>query len=153
MILNGLAVLGLAYSGCSVTSAVFFLTLSLMLHGAVSTGTLSSIVDIGPNFAGITLGIVSTVAIITGFVSPIIVGYITFENQSIEAWQHIFEITAAMLIVCGAIYIWLNDTTLQPWNRTPKAMEFPKELMPLFTGDIKMEMKENESSRDDDVKR
>lgn len=128
MILNGFAVLGLAYSGCNVTSAVIFLTLSLALHGAVSTGTLSSIVDIGPNYAGITLGIVSTVSIMTGFVSPIIVGFITFENQSVAAWQHIFEICAAMLFSCGAVYMWLNDTALQKWNSPPKTADFPREL-------------------------
>ena len=120
MVLNGCAVLGIAYSGCNVISAVFFLVLSLTLHGAVSTAALASMVDISPNYASITLGIVSTVATITGFVSPIVVGYITFENQSIEAWQHIFEICSAMLIVCGLIYVFFNDASLQPWNKSAK---------------------------------
>lgn len=127
MILNGVACLGMAYSGCSVVSAVAFLALSLACHGATSAGTLSSMVDIAPNFAGITLGIVSSIAIMSGFVSPILVGYITFENQSVGAWQHIFEICAAMLLVCGALYMWLNDTSLQPWN-SPAKPTGPKEL-------------------------
>lgn len=134
MVLNGFACLGLAYSGCNATAAVFFLTLSLMLHGAVSSGVLSSIVDIGPNFAGITMGIVSTVGIVTGFISPIIVGYITFENQTVTAWQHIFEICAGMLIVCGVFYIFLNDTSIQEWNKAPKAVDDSKELVPLKNG-------------------
>lgn len=144
MVLNGVCVFGLAYSGCNLIAAVFFFTMSLTLHGAVSSGTLASIVDIGPNFAGITLGIVGTVAILTGFISPIIVGYLTFENQSISAWQHIFEICAGMLITCGVIFIWFNDTTLQAWNKVPKVAEFPKELLPLYTGEVVSELKENE---------
>lgn len=131
MFLNGFAVLGLAYAGCSVTTAVFFMSTSLCLHGAVSSATLASIVDIAPNYAGITLGLVSTIAIMSGFVSPIIVGYITFENQSVEAWRHIFQICAVMLIVTGSMYIWLNDTTLQAWNKPPKSSDDPKELKPL----------------------
>lgn len=132
MILNGLAVLGLAYSGCSVSSAVFFMALSLCLHGAVSTGPLSAIVDIAPNYAGITMGIVSSVSIISGFVSPIIVGYITFENQSIDAWQHIFEICAGTLIICGGIYIWFSDTSIQPWNKISQTMKSEhQEMIPL----------------------
>lgn len=131
MVLNGFACLGLAYSGCNANAAVFFMTLSLMLHGAVSSGTLSSIVDIGPNFAGITMGIVSTIGIITGFISPIIVGYITFQNQTVNAWQHIFEICAGWLIVCGLVYIWLNDTSIQEWNKAPTTLDDPKELVPL----------------------
>lgn len=129
----------MSYSGCSVVSAVFFLTLSLSMHGAVSAGPLASIVDISPNYASITLGIVSTVAIITGFISPIVVGYITFENQSVEAWRHIFQICAAMLIVPGIIYVLFNDASLQPWN-SPKAENDHKEMMPLTkNGEAKCE--------------
>lgn len=117
MILNGFCILGLAYSGCNIISAVFFFTLSLALHGAVSTGALASMVDIAPNYAGLTMGLASTVAIMSGFVSPIIVGYITYENQSILAWQRIFEIGAGMALSCGIIYMIFNDTSVQPWNR------------------------------------
>lgn len=128
-ILNGFAVLAMGYSGCNVTLAVFFLTLSLLMHGAVSSGALPSVVDISPNYASITLGIVSTIAIISGFVSPIIVGYITFENQSVEAWQQIFGIAAAMLIICGLIYVLFFDASIEPWNNT--TTKSSKELEPL----------------------
>lgn len=134
MILNGLAILAMAYSGCNVVVAVFFLTFSLCMHGAVSTGVLASIVDISPNYASISLGIVSTFACMTGFVSPLVVGYITYENQSVEAWKHIFQICAAMLIVLGVIYILFNDASLQSWNN-PKGKKANKEMMPLKTGD------------------
>jgi nitrate/nitrite transporter NarK len=147
MTANGICVLGLAYSGCNIYAAVTFFTLSLALHGAVSTGPLASIVDIGPNYAGISLGIISTVSIITGFVSPIIVGHITFENQSITAWQRIFEICAVMLIVCSLIYIWFNDTSIQPWNNVESSSIYPKELAPLFGEKIVNELKENEMEK------
>jgi len=137
MILNGLACLGLAYSGCNINYAVFFLTLSLMLHGAVSTGVLASVVDLAPNYAGVVLGVNTTISIMTGFVSPIIVGYITFENNSITAWQHIFEICAAMVLVCGAVFIFFGDSTLQKWNNLSKEdhnEKEPREMMPLYAG-------------------
>lgn len=131
LVLNGLATFGLAYSGCNVTAAVFFLSVSLCLHGAVSAGQLASIVDMAPNFAGITMGIVSTIGIVSGFVSPILVGYITFENQSITAWQRIFEICAVMLLVCGVIFIWFNDTSVRKWNKLAKPDDNSKEMKPL----------------------
>lgn len=87
----------------------------------------SGIIKIFLNFDhGVTLGIVSTITIIPGFISPIVVGYITFENQSVSAWQHIFEISAGMLLISGTMYIWLNDTSLQPWN-TPQLTAEEKE--------------------------
>lgn len=36
-----------------------------------------------------------------------------------------------MLFISGVIYIWLNDTSLQPWNNPKTVDEDPKELMPL----------------------
>lgn len=136
MILNGFAVIGLAFSGCDVTMAIVLMTLSLTLHGAVSTGALSSVVDIGPNYAGITLGIVSSLGTMTGFVSPIIVGYLTFENQSITAWRWIFLICAAMLLGCGVLYMAFNDTSIQPWNKSSDEDRDDKEMQPLKDGKV-----------------
>lgn len=150
--MNGFVTLGLAYSGCNVSAAVFFLSVSLCLHGAVSAGQLAAIVDMAPNFAGITMGIVSTVGIVSGFVSPILVGYITFENQSITAWQRIFEISAAMLIFCGAIFIWLNDTAVQKWNKTSKPEEDLKEMKPLTTKGAENVVDTNEDKEDKERK-
>ena len=143
MILNGFAVVGLAFSGSNVILAVLFLSLSLCFHGTVSTGALAAIVDISPNFAGITLGVVSTVPVITGFVSPIIVGHLTFENQTVEAWRDIFLICAAMLFVCGIISIMFNDTSVQPWN---KVSNDDKELQPLKPPGVVKEIIEVEKS-------
>lgn len=88
-------------------------------------------VDISPNFAGIIMGIVTTVSFTTGTLSPILVGYITFENQTIEAWKLIFQITAGMLLFSGTIYILFNDTSVQKWNK-PLTLEHMKELKPLY---------------------
>lgn len=118
LIVNGFAVLGLAFSGCHVALAVVLLTISLMLHGAVSSGALASVVDISPNFAGILLGINSTFSVLTGYISPYIVGLLTLNRQSsLESWQHVFEIAASMQIVCGVLYLLFSDSSLQEWNK------------------------------------
>lgn len=45
-VVNGLFVIGLAYSGSSSTAAIVFLTLSTAVHGTVSSGQLASLIDI-----------------------------------------------------------------------------------------------------------
>lgn len=75
-IVKGFLVLGLAYLGESAYVAVTFLTLATMVHGAVSSGPLASLVDIAPNYAGINLGISGMISVLPGFISPIIVGYL-----------------------------------------------------------------------------
>lgn len=81
-ILKGVFVIGIAYSGCDSTMAVVLLTIATALHGAVSTGALASVVDISPNFSGVVLGLSGMVGILPGFISPFIVGYLTYGNVS-----------------------------------------------------------------------
>uniref|UniRef100_A0A1I8NQV3 Major facilitator superfamily (MFS) profile domain-containing protein n=1 Tax=Stomoxys calcitrans TaxID=35570 RepID=A0A1I8NQV3_STOCA len=115
-ILNGLTVVALAYFGHNATAAIVFLTMATMLHGAVSSGALASIVDISPNFAGIVLGISGMIGVLPGFISPYIVGVLTLGNQTFESWKHVFLICAAMLIGSGILYVLFADSTLQKWN-------------------------------------
>jgi MFS family permease len=89
-----------------------------MLHGSVSSGALASVVDISPNFAGVSLGINSTFSTFSGFVSPMIVGYLTAGRQhNVEPWKYVFLICSAMQISCGIIYLLFSDSSLQPWNK------------------------------------
>ena len=126
--MNGIFVLCLAYTGCNSVLAVVFLTSALAVHGAVSSGPLASLVDIAPNYAGITLGLVGMITVIPGFLSPFIVSYLTFENQSVEQWKLVFIITAAMLIFCGTIFVLFSDSTLQSWNKIKKEGNFEENL-------------------------
>lgn len=129
--------IGLAYSGCEVMLAVALLTISLMLHGSVSSGALASVVDISPNFAGVSLGINSTFSTFSGFISPLIVGYLTTGRQhNVEPWKYVFLICAAMQISCGVIYMIFSDSTIQPWNKPSEENTFEiendKELKPVL---------------------
>lgn len=86
-LVNGMFVLALAYSGCDSMSAIVFLTLATMVHGAVSTGPLANIIDMSPKYAGILLGISGMITVVPGFVSPILVGILTLGNVSINSFN------------------------------------------------------------------
>lgn len=137
--------LGLAFSGCNSTAAIVFLTAATAIHGAVSTGPLASFVDLGPNFASIILGISGIFTVIPGFISPIIVGLLTYKNvryyvlrflmafhkkiyffqQTISQWQIVYLISFVQLLVCGILHLLFSKSDIQPWN-DPKPKE--KEL-------------------------
>lgn len=118
--LNGVLVLAVAFSGCNSTLACVFIILATGCHGAVSSGPLAAIIDNSPNYAGVLLGIVNMFCVMPGFISPIIVSYLTFENQSVESWRIVFLICSAMLITSGFIYILFSDSSRQEWNKGPK---------------------------------
>uniref|UniRef100_A0A0K8W4V3 Vesicular glutamate transporter 3 n=1 Tax=Bactrocera latifrons TaxID=174628 RepID=A0A0K8W4V3_BACLA len=134
LILNGIMVLCLAWFGHNAMAAIVFLTLSLMFHGAVSSGPLAAIVDMSPNYAGIVMGISGSISVPPGFISSYIVGIMTLGNQTIEAWRNVFLLCAGMLIGCGVLYVFLSDSTLQDWNSPKRALVIdPKELEYLHT--------------------
>lgn len=115
-IVQGLFVLGLAFSGCDRVAAVFCLVGAAAANGAVSAGALASMVDISPNFASIIMGINGVVTVLPGFISPIVVGALTFQNQSVEQWRIVFLITAATLVLTGVPYVLFGRSDVQPWN-------------------------------------
>ncbi|EDV36790.1 uncharacterized protein Dana_GF11776 [Drosophila ananassae] len=113
---KGLIVLALAYFGYNATAAILLVTVATMFHGAVSSGPLASMVDLSPNYAGIVLGVSGMIGGMPGFISPWIVGQLTNDNQTIEAWKNVFLISSAMLTGSGIIYVLFSESTLQPWN-------------------------------------
>ncbi|XP_031639121.1 sialin-like, partial [Contarinia nasturtii] len=146
IILNGVFVIGLAYSGCSSTTAVVFLILATGVYGAVTAGLIAAVIDMSPNFSGIILGLNGLVCVTPGFISPfIVVEMLTYENQSTQQWQYIFSICATILFITGSIYLLYSDSTLQSWNQ-------PKTL-PNSTNDKEMEIIKKCHSRESEVNR
>ncbi|KAJ9584072.1 hypothetical protein L9F63_021589, partial [Diploptera punctata] len=113
---QGIFTLGLMFCGCNSIAAIIFSTIATGVSGSVSTGPLASFIDISPNYASIMLGISNMISVVPGFISPIIVGYLTYENQTVEAWKSVFLISTVMLIVPGVLYMFFSSSELQDWN-------------------------------------
>ncbi|KAB0792343.1 hypothetical protein PPYR_14302 [Photinus pyralis] len=113
---QGACMIAMAYSGCNYTLAIVFLTGAIGIHGATSTGALANLVDISPNYASILLGMANGSGAIGGFISPLIVGLLTTNNNSVEQWQKVFWIAAGVLISTGFFFITFAKSDLQWWN-------------------------------------
>ncbi|XP_025835142.1 putative inorganic phosphate cotransporter [Agrilus planipennis] len=70
---QGLCMLGIAFSGCDKVMAVLFFTLATGVNGAVSSGPLASLVDLSPNYASVMLGFCNTGGAVSGFITPLLV--------------------------------------------------------------------------------
>lgn len=81
-IISGFCIIGMGYSGCNYIMAVTFQTIAITVHGALSSGVLVNVIDIAPNFSGIILSLTSFLASASGFISPMIVAYLTLNNVS-----------------------------------------------------------------------
>lgn len=79
-IVPAIMLIGLGYVDCSKqAAAIVLLILAVSLTGFQYSGFLVNHVDIAPPYAGILFGITNSIASVTGFISPAVVGVITKE--------------------------------------------------------------------------
>nr|CAD7399205.1 unnamed protein product [Timema poppensis] len=142
---QGLFVTGLAFSGCNKMTAILCLMMATAMSGAVSTGPLACVVDISPNFASEMLGFSNMITSMPGLISPIVVGLLTFNNQTVARWQIVYLITAAKAIVTGLFYVVFARSELEPWNDLGAAA---KEL-DLLSGHDREEKQSGQHDEDD----
>ncbi|KAJ8981707.1 hypothetical protein NQ317_017751 [Molorchus minor] len=133
-IVQGIFMLGLAYSGCNHMAAIVLLTLAVASHGAVSTGPLASVVDISPNYASVVLGTINTIVAMVGFLTPVLVGHLTFQNQTVTQWQKVFWIATAFLFFSGIMYSLFAKSELKSWNSPGQRKDQPESEMMVIKG-------------------
>lgn len=107
-------IVGVGYAK-SKAVAIGLLCTGVGITGLNATGYAVNILDIAPRFAGIIIGFSNVFGSMPGFISPMIVGYITTKNTA-EEWQLVFWITAFVYAI-GVIFFGLTVSgDRQPWN-------------------------------------
>ncbi|CAH1984886.1 unnamed protein product [Acanthoscelides obtectus] len=115
-ILPGLLLAIQTLTGCDVNWAIVLITLSLGLNGASTLTNLQNAHDLAPNFAGTLYGIANCLGSATGFISPIIVGYLTSTHNGLHEWHTIFYIGSSVYIASGIIFWFFGSGDVQSWN-------------------------------------
>lgn len=136
MLIPGALLVGLGYIDCTQPiMAIVLLVLGVSLTGIQYSGWVVNHMDVAPAFAGILFGITNSIAAVTGFLSPVIVGVITV-NQTREQWQIVFYIAAVFYLI-GAIFFGLFATgEVQPWASLKRRGEFEH----LQNGELEMKI-------------
>lgn len=68
--------------GCDPVLSVALITLSLGMNGASTITNLQNNQDLAPSFAGTIYGIINCFGGTTGFITPVLTGYLTAERVS-----------------------------------------------------------------------
>ncbi|XP_049826833.1 sialin isoform X2 [Aethina tumida] len=115
-ILPGFLLLMQTFTGCDANWAIVLITLSLGLNGASTLTNLQNSQDLAPNFAATLYGIANCIGSTTGFISPLIVGYLTTKKNGLDEWHIIFYIGSSVYIACAFFFILFGTGDIQPWN-------------------------------------
>ncbi|XP_029848750.2 sialin [Ixodes scapularis] len=105
----------LASAGCNTVLACVLLLVASSLAGAQygCDGVLP--IDLAPEFAGSVMGLVNTVSNTAGIFAPMLVGYLTENNESLEQWNTIFYVSAGINLFGGVVFLIFGTAKVQPW--------------------------------------
>ncbi|XP_078595071.1 sialin-like [Branchiostoma floridae x Branchiostoma japonicum] len=107
------------FVGCDRAAAVAMLALSAGFGGLSTPGFKICHIEIAPRFGGILFGITNVFGSIPGFIAPEIIGAMTNNNQTREAWMNIFWIGALIYVFGGIVVLLFLRTDIQPWAQAP----------------------------------
>ncbi|XP_049947867.1 putative inorganic phosphate cotransporter [Schistocerca serialis cubense] len=113
---QGALLVGVACSGCSGVAAAACITASVAVSGAISTGPLAAMIDLSPSYCGILLALTNMICVTPGFISPIMVGHLTYQAQTPEQWRVVFLVVAALVSFSGLMYVLFSTAQRQPWD-------------------------------------
>ncbi|XP_032784846.2 sialin isoform X2 [Daphnia magna] len=95
--------------------AVFLLALSQAgSEIAIMGGFMFSNIDLAPQYSGVLQGISNTIGTIPGFVSPIVIAYLTPSGSASE-WAKVFYISGSLYIFGALIYLIFGSSERQKW--------------------------------------
>lgn len=134
----GLLMLIQVYEGHDRIISIAIFTIALTINGAVTAGYLSNGLDIAPNFSGTIFGLANTLSSLGGFLSTLMVGMLTQDNQTYGQWQIVFWILTVTYVIGGITFLIFGTGELQTWNSPEKAKvedgEVKEETIPLQNG-------------------
>ncbi|GIY75535.1 putative inorganic phosphate cotransporter [Caerostris darwini] len=111
-----LSLLGIYFAGCDKSMSAPFSILAMSLVGLSFAGCMIAAIDMSPTFAGTIMGVSSIISSLSGFIMPILVGFLTNEEQTIEQWNKVFFISIGVVMVSGIIFSLFGSAEVQEWN-------------------------------------
>ncbi|KAF8787708.1 putative inorganic phosphate cotransporter like protein [Argiope bruennichi] len=84
--------------------------------GRSFAGCMIVAVDMSPTFAGTIMGVSSIVSSMSGFVMPILVGFLTNDEQTLEQWNKVFFVSIGVVMTSGIIFSIFGSAEVQEWN-------------------------------------
>ncbi|KAF8787044.1 putative inorganic phosphate cotransporter like protein [Argiope bruennichi] len=110
-----LGLIGVCLSGCDVSLNKFFFIFAIAIGGFAYNGQNLTLLDMSPEYAGTLLGITNTIANLTGFLTPLVVGALTDGRNTLHQWRIAFSITASLLAFASFVFIFFSTSNKQDW--------------------------------------
>uniref|UniRef100_H2Z5C1 Major facilitator superfamily (MFS) profile domain-containing protein n=1 Tax=Ciona savignyi TaxID=51511 RepID=H2Z5C1_CIOSA len=91
--------------------------MGLSINGFASSGYLANIVDIAPLYAGLLFGVSNTIGSIPGFIGPLTAGIVVKDKTSVNQWQVLFWINAAVGLFGSLLFACFASGSEREWAK------------------------------------
>ncbi|KAK2716440.1 hypothetical protein QYM36_006796 [Artemia franciscana] len=106
----------MAGAGCNIQLIIAMLMLSQVVEAGNYGGWLINHIDIAPSFSGTLFGITNGVSMLVSWLGPVLVGFMTDENQTLEAWSAVFIMAGSVLAADSIFFLMFGSGSEQSWN-------------------------------------
>ncbi|XP_074642685.1 sialin-like [Tubulanus polymorphus] len=128
MTFSAILIFILGFLDCShVVAALILLITGLAMLGCSYSVTYSCTIDIAPKYAGLLMGIASTLFSLAGVLGSVIVGIIT-KNQTRAEWQVFFYTCTGIGLFGALIYLIFGSGEVQAWAKYDKSDDIACEI-------------------------
>jgi len=131
LLIPGIFLTAVGFLGCNRILIVFAVVISVGSSGLAVSGFSVNHLDLAPQYAGTLMGLTNTLATISGFLGPQVVGALTYYESTRTQWQKVFYISTAIYCFGAIVFVVFGSAELQDWAGVPQiaADEFPMKII------------------------
>lgn len=104
-----------SYVGRDEVLVITFFTLTIAFMGFFYPGVKVNAIDLGPNYAGATMGLVNGIGSTAGIIEPILCGQIAHDS-TMEQWRIVFWLSFVVLVFTSVVFLMFGSGDKQDWN-------------------------------------
>ncbi|KAJ9591411.1 hypothetical protein L9F63_002017 [Diploptera punctata] len=116
-VLGPIILFSITLVGCDAMATLVLLCCTQLATSAYSGGSLVNNLDLANNYAGTISGISITIISLTSIFSPLVVGELTNNDQTLTQWHIVFYISALITLCSYVFFTIFGSVEEQPWNR------------------------------------
>ncbi|CAG9774089.1 unnamed protein product [Ceutorhynchus assimilis] len=116
-IIPSVGLLGVAFVGCDKLAVQLLLAITGAFYGALYSSNNINHMALSPKYAGTMFGITNAAANITGFLAPYVVGLLVNGQETLDQWNKVFYLAAAINIASNLFYISFASAEEVPWSK------------------------------------
>uniref|UniRef100_T1H291 Major facilitator superfamily (MFS) profile domain-containing protein n=1 Tax=Megaselia scalaris TaxID=36166 RepID=T1H291_MEGSC len=111
-----IGLIGITYVKCDIALIVLMIAGLGAFNSAQYSGFQSNHILLTKEYAGTIFGICSMIANMTGFIAPLVTGYIVSGNQTLEQWRIAFCLAGGINIAGSIFYMFTASVEEQEYG-------------------------------------